>query len=466
MILSRRSETGNRSRWLLHSGIGLALVLFVGACSSSDDTTATETSTTTSRAASTGEEPSAESTPTSGAAVEQAPGPTGPAPGVTDDAITIGVNYVDTESLIAVGLDFDLGDHGAVYQALIDDINDAGGIHGRMLDPVFAAINPTNGESADAVCLQLTEDEDVFLITGFFLLDAVLCPLDLHETAVVGGNMTPERIAQANAPWLAWLPDDEQPKAIIEAFAAGGEFDGRVAVYAASSDEGVVDSLVLPTLADLGIDPVAIGIMDAPTDDTAELLSSVQLVAERFEAEAADTILLVGASAATWPQYMIDNTSYRPNLRFLASSAPNAFATSGANSDTSILDGALTGGSYGPDQARYDEPAMQECRATLAAAGVVTASPSDFDADDASNQPYQAAFQACPDIALMRAWLEAAGPDLNYGTLDAAVDGLELVVPGDPALRAYGPAPAADGDPLAYLFRWDSATQGLVPVEG
>ena len=34
---------------------------------------------------------------------------TGDAPGVTDDTIKIGITYVDTEALKAVGLDYDLG---------------------------------------------------------------------------------------------------------------------------------------------------------------------------------------------------------------------------------------------------------------------------------------------------------------------------------------------------------------------
>ena len=37
-------------------------------------------------------------------------------------------------------------------------------------------------------------------------------------------------------------------------------------------------------LAELGIEPVEVGIMDAPTDDTAAMESSVRLIAERFKA--------------------------------------------------------------------------------------------------------------------------------------------------------------------------------------
>ena len=108
---------------------------------------------------------------------------------------------------------------------------------------------------------------------------------------------------------------------------------------------------------------------------------------------------------------------------------------------------------------------MQECLAILSEAGIETPTPDEV-GDEPSNQPFQAAFQACPDVALLRAWLEAAGEDLGYGTLQAAVDaGFEVAIPGDPAPRAYGPAPSADGDPAAFLFRWDESSHRLVIEE-
>ena len=58
-------------------------------------------------------------------------------------------------------------------------------------------------------------------------------------------------------------------------------------------------------------------------------------------------------------------------------------------------------------------------------------------------------------MALLQAWLEAAGEDLDYGTLAGALDGLEVAIPGDPEPRTYGPPPSADGDPQAYLFSWN-----------
>ena len=425
------------------ASVGILTVALLG-CTSGDDSS------------------SGTGTDDSGGSTTTEPSATGPSPGVTDDTVKIGVTYVDTEPLKAVGLDYDLGDHRAVYQALADHINEQGGIHGRKLELVIEGVDATTTSPGEEQCVKLTEDDDVFLMTGFYLNDAVLCPVSTHATAVAGGNMTAERIEQAEAPWLAWLPDTDQPKEVVASFAERGELDGKVAVFAAVADKDDLENDVLPALEEAGVEPVETGISDAPPNDPVATQNAVRTIAERFKAAGADTVLAVGASGANWPTSMADDASYRPKLLFLDITAPRAFATSDATTDTSILDGSLSGGGYGPDQARYEEPEMQKCLAILEDAGIETPAPDDFDAADASNQPYQAAFQACPDMALLQAWLEAAGENLNYGTLAAAQDGLELVIPGDPTERTYGPPPAADGNPSVYFFGWDDAARDFV----
>jgi hypothetical protein len=385
----------------------------------------------------------------------------GAAPGVTDEAIRVGVTFVDTASLVAAGLNYDLGEHEAVYRALFDDINGNGGIHGRQIEPVFAPIDPTTPAAGDAACVELTEDEDVFVVVGFFLNEAVMCPLETHSTAVVGGGQSPERVGRAAAPWLTWLPDAEMPEAVIRELHDRGELDGNVAVYAASLDQDSLDDLVLPTLEDLGVEPVDVAVNDAPRNDTVAVQNQTLLIAERFESSGADTVLLVGLSSQDWP-FHVSGGTYRPALRFLERTAVTAFAANAAVTDTSILDGALAGGAYGPAQAIFEEAAMQDCIAVLDDAGLETPAPEDA-GDDPSIQPFQAAFQACPDVALLRAWLEAAGEDLGYGALQAVVEGgFDVAIPGDPDERTYGPAPASDGDPAAFLFTWDESTAALV----
>jgi hypothetical protein len=407
---------------------------------------------------------SAATTEGTAATDDTAPVATGPSPGVTDDTVKIGVTYVDTAALVASGLNYDLGDHEAVYTALFDQINAGGGINGRQIEPVFAPIDPTSPAPAEEACVKLTEDEDVFLITGFFLADAVTCPVTTHETAVVGGDITPQRAADAAAPWVSWTPDTDLPATVIAAYDEAGLLDGTVGVFGATRDQEELEQVVVPALEDAGVDVAETGIMDAPADDQAAVNDSVKTIASRFDASGVDTVVIVGPSGQDWPTNMADDDSYRPTLLFTTDTAPKAFTSNAATTDTSVLDGSYAGGPYGPDQARFEEDAMQECIGILTDAGLETPAPEDS-GDDPSNQPYQAAFQACPDVVITQALLEAAGEDLNYGTLEAAIDGLEVAVPGDPTPRIFGPAPDSDGDPTAYLYEWDTDAQKYVLVE-
>jgi ABC-type branched-subunit amino acid transport system substrate-binding protein len=391
---------------------------------------------------------------------------TGPAPGVTADSMKIGITYPDAKSLEAVGLHYNLGDFEAAYNAIADDINSKGGINGRKLQLVFAPINPTSAEPADAACVKLTEDDQVFLIAGFFLNDAPLCPLERENTAVVGGGMTPERLARAKEPWVTPLVDTDLPEAVTAKFIDKNLLGGKVATFAAVGDKEELDNHVTKVLNDHGIQPVATGIMDAPDNDPTAVQNSVKASAERFKAAGADTVLIAGASGQDWPMAMADDTSYRPKLLFVDSIAVQAFATNAATTDTSVLNGSVAGGIYGPDPAIFAEPQMQKCVGVIKAKGTDVPAPVEG-STDMSNQPYQAAFAACPHMALVKAWLDAAGKNLNYGTLNAALThGFQVNIPGDPAPRTYGPAPKADGDPAAYLFNWDQSKKTLVIQNG
>ena len=160
------------------------------------------------------------------------------APGVTDTSVKIGVTYVDESAVKASGIDLRLGEYQKSYEVLVDQINEDGGINGRKLDLVFAPINPVGTAPAEEVCLELTEDDEVFAAVGFFLNDAVLCPVELHETAVIGGNQTADRLARAKAPWFTTTPGSEMPKQVVRAFDDHGDLDGKVAVFAARRRPG------------------------------------------------------------------------------------------------------------------------------------------------------------------------------------------------------------------------------------
>ena len=96
---------------------------------------------------------------------------------------------------------------------------------------------------------------------------------------------------------------------------------------------------------------------------------------------------------------------------------------------------------------------MQECTQIVEDAGEPVPEPDSVPEDEGA--VYLAGMDACRNVRLFQALVEAAGEDLNYGTLAAAADGLEVELPDQPEPLTYGPPPHADGDLPAYVYDWD-----------
>lgn len=425
--------------------------LLLAACTSGDDAATGDTNTGATTAPGTGD--------TTAPSGTTAPAVTGPSPGVTDGAIRIGITYVDLEAIADV-VDIEHGDYEFAYQALIDDLNDRGGIHGRLLEPTFAPINPTVTASAEEACTRLTEDVDVFAVLGFFLGDTVLCPLEVHETAVVGGSMTDERIARAKAPWFTWEAGSDLGADTVRTFIDEGLLDRPFAVFGTVNDQQFVDDTVLPLLEEEGLEPVEVGILDAPADDVFANTTATATIARRFESAGAQTVLVAGQGAALPWFTGLETTSYRP--RSVTTDLPSAlaFARDDVPHDLSVLDGAIAGAQFTGDE-EFDEPRMQECLQVIREAGGTVDDP----AETAEGEPetWVSAYSACRALALFGAIVEAAGEDLNYGTFQRAGEQLgEFSMPGVPEPYFYGPVPSLDGDAPIFLFDWDAAAGDFV----
>src|SRR5215469_7005058 len=87
--------------------------------------------------------------------------------GVTPSTIKVGVTYADVAAIRNL-INVDPGNYQVAYTTLFNQINAKGGIEGRKIVPVFAAVNPLGTAAAATVCTQLTEDNKVFAVLGFF----------------------------------------------------------------------------------------------------------------------------------------------------------------------------------------------------------------------------------------------------------------------------------------------------------
>ena len=387
------------------------------------------------------------------------------APGVTGSMITIGVTYVDLASVAQFIHGLNQGNYQAVYKALIDNINAHGGIDGRKIKVDFEPINPIGTTSSSNACTQLTEDDNVFAVMGFFQGNDPACYATLHSTPVIGGTMTTQLLAAAKAPWFSTTPIENQlePETVAAA-AADGVFKGKkVAVFSQSDAPPGLVSSVITALKKHGVTPVATAQVNAETNDTEATIQQIaSVVTQKFQSAGANVVVAVGNAGDSWPNATNSGT-YHPQLVAGYPSALTTF-TATAKADAPAIAHALTGNteplSVGTKAIGWSDPAMQKCVHVVAAAGQKV--PSPVNNSSGPNQQFFSVVQACQNLALFSAIANRAGKTLNNRTFAHAGDTLGTV--HIPALGsgAFSKTAPAGVFPL-YLYQWNAAQGQLVP---
>jgi ABC-type branched-subunit amino acid transport system substrate-binding protein len=415
-----------------------AVALLLGAaCKSTDSDKADETTTTTA-----GEK-----------VVDER------APGVTDDTIKIGITYPDFAAL-GDAVSINHGDYEAAYNAVIDDLNEQGGVNGRKLKAVFAPVDPSDATSTDQTCTTLTQDEQVFVALGLFFGEAVLCYVNVNETAVIGGEMTDDRLSQAKAPWFAYdLSSDAQSDG-VQTLIDNGDLEGEIAVLMTETDQAVYEDRVVPVLEDAGIKVIETGVASTTTDPD-QVASEARTIFQRFEAAGAETVLALGQGTANLVADGLADSDYSPELRFNSTNGVNAFAADKTR-DPSVFEGAIGVGVYGPPDAYLELGGVtEECLDVERAAGLELLPPSQV--PQGGPRQIVSSLAACQQITLLKAILEDAGEELNYGTFTTAGYNLgEIELPGEPEPFNYGPPPSSDGDRPLYRYEFDLDARSFV----
>jgi hypothetical protein len=387
----------------------------------------------------------------------------GRAPGVTDDAVKVGIFLIDAEAVRKVSPDTDYGDWKGAYKALIDDINDRGGINGRKLDATYVVVNPVLPASMETACLKVTQDEQVFVATGTYFGDP-LCLLEAHSTAFIGGEagISEAALARAKAPWFSLSSDDKLART-YEAFDEAGLLDDDFGIFVDKEHEQQVRDVVLPTLKKLGKEPVEVGVSDAARDDQAAIEAQTKVFAEKFKTAGAKTVVLDGFTNGGWIRAMEKNTAYRPVLLQPGGLASAKAFVDQVGLDRSLLAGSFVADAYGPPQRVWEEPEMQKCIAIEEKAGVKVPAPDTLEKGEPTQ--YGSVFAACQQVGLLKAILTKAGKELNYTTFDNAGTSLgKIHLPGNPESFDYGDGLARGGQAPVTLFKWNAKTEAYEPA--
>lgn len=355
--------------------------------------------------------------------------------GVTEDTIEVGVVVSDLDELRELGLvDINRGDEELVWQTFVDDINDRGGINGRMVNMTWAPYVPTQETSALEACIVLTEDVGVFAALGGVRGPAATvntCFVDDNETIMVGGTHVPEQLAAAQAPWISdQMSADRKYSGGIGLMADEGLLDGTVGVIYDSSEESLYNDIIEPALTEVGVTPV-VGVQDIPPGDLAAAQALFPVILERFEDEGVDTILLVQAALNLGAGLLLEN-GFEGQIIGLDPTSQVAALGGYDERLPAEFDGVIGITGASPDE-KWDLPATQDCVATFEAAN------PDIDVMDSRDVPEGEAdwavpvIEACRHFALFEVVATNAGVELTNESFEAGLEGLgTFVLAGQP----------------------------------
>lgn len=453
----------------------LALALVAAACGSDDDSdTETSAEEATTEATPAEEAPTEEGTeapteePTEAPTEEATEAPTEEPEltasyrGVTEDTIKIGVVLFDLDAILELGVDVGYGDQTQHVQLAIDELNAAGGILGRQVEAVYRTISPVDPVESDQACIELTEDEEVFLVVGTQRpAENVLCYTQLADTPFIGtlAGVTDSVFADSLAPLLlAQTAPERANDSIYAAMELEDAIEGGV-IGLYGNEQERLDTFE-QGLLDRGASEVVKTLRTAPEADQQALATEIDVVVERYRSDGVTAVVNLGN-----------------NVAFLAGFERNGYSAPVWTNGTDVL------ADFFGDQGATDEQLMLVRLVVPPSADDLylagheatvecvdrwnTARPDEpaipyAGEDDLSNIGVLAI--ACANIEIFELAATAAGPELTVESLTA---GLDEVGDIDVSYVPIGSLSSSkwDANDGATIYTWDDAEGRLVAGE-
>ena len=388
---------------------------------------------------------------------------TASARGVTADTITVGYSYLDFDllkekNLVASGF----GDQQLAFQTMVDALNKAGGINGRQVKVVYEKYSPLGTEDAEAVCLRLTQDNEIFAVLGGFLGPAEpanTCIVGQQKTVLVGGVQSAERLAEAKAPWITDRPPrTRQADILLNLLKSKGMLDGKKVAVVTNTDAQDAHDAVLETLGEFGLDPVDDLTLDAPIGDIPAEDAAWAALGERVRSSGANTLLVAGNPGST-----IRNRTALGLTVDMWALDQETLLNLGTSVKKEDAKGVLTAA---PPGNLLEQPAFTKCRDTFTAANPgVTVLPQE-QLTETDEDVLSGLVLACNYLDLFRIVATAAGPNLTNDTFAGALTNLPDFAIATEPFASLGPDKFSSNDSFQLVtFNPDKGpTGGLDPL--
>jgi hypothetical protein len=223
--------------------------------------------------------------------------------GVSATAVNVVFPVVSLNSLAGqegFAQDVEYGQQAEAINLFVDQINRAGGINGRRINPIIASYDPASESDMRALCKDWTEGSPAAFAVidglGAWTGDNQLCITQEGHTPFLGQWTTVTSWTDQGSPYLWWTGPDQSTvlQAVVDwgvgAHLLGG--DRKVGVIAGdrASDQAALDDVLLPALHRAGVDPVVETIASDPSE-TATTDSEAPLVVQQLRSDGVDSVI-------------------------------------------------------------------------------------------------------------------------------------------------------------------------------
>src|ERR1700689_3359419 len=210
------------------------------------------------------------------------------------------ISFSSIEGEFEIESDAEYGEQTKAIHLFVNQINDAGGINGRKINPMIVGFDPTNPNEQQALCKQWTQGNP----PGFAVVDGLgtwegvnqLCITQQGHTPMLSQWSTTTNWTDLGSPYLWWTGADDGPglaETVRWGLSSGRLRHGRkvgVVVSDQASDQAALNQSLLPDLKKIGVTPL-VETVAADLGETASTDSDATLAVERFKAQGVNSVI-------------------------------------------------------------------------------------------------------------------------------------------------------------------------------
>jgi hypothetical protein len=394
--------------------------------------------------------------------------------GVTAKSVKIGFAVIDYEC-IAQFVDMNHGDQDAAIDAMVDYVNNNGGILGRSIEPVkkvYCPIDATAPNGSQALCTSFTDDEEVFAVLGVFIDfggEAQLCLSRDHETVHIGHELEQQWIDDA-LPGLMLTPDitaEKRTDVLLNLLEEEGTLEGMKVAVLTDQDTEARASLAADKLESMGLELGSTAVLTIVTSDTAQAQTQLDSFIERWRGEDIGALFVAGGRAGD-DQFISKIKDAFPDLQLIFD-MPSAAIGAGQDAKAQGLDpnpfqGMLSAeGLTASERWANKNATLQQCVDIYEeATGETLKGPDEVDiVDDKRVEQYVAVTDFCGEVMMFKQIAEKAGANLTNDTWVEAVNSFgAMELPSTDAASICADKYAADDAFRVVRFDEDATEAG------